>query len=140
LGGSEVLHEDRLGKGGDCESTEGVLADPARVRAACESFRGMTSAVSGGEPEVTQACLRPCPTDALPLLGGVPGVEGAYLCTGHNCWGILWGPVSGLAISELVLEGKSTCADISAFTVERFMPKLENRGRRKNEAAVGEKW
>ena len=31
--------------------------------------------------------MRPCTDDALPVMGQVPGIEGAYLSFGHNCWG-----------------------------------------------------
>jgi hypothetical protein len=39
--------------------------------------------------------MRPCATDALPIIGSVPRVEGAFLACAHNCWGILWGPITG---------------------------------------------
>ena len=34
-----------------------------------------------------QACFLPCTDDGLPLIGRVPGLEGAYVATGHSCWG-----------------------------------------------------
>ena len=37
--------------------------------------------------------MRPCMPDGLPVMGRIPGVEGAYISCAHNCWGILWGPV-----------------------------------------------
>jgi glycine/D-amino acid oxidase-like deaminating enzyme len=40
----------------------------------------------GGTPDTTQACMRPCPPDAMPLMGKVGHVRGAYISAGHNCW------------------------------------------------------
>ena len=34
-----------------------------------------------------QACMRPCTPDALPVMGRIPGVDGAFISCGHNCWG-----------------------------------------------------
>ena len=30
------------------------------------------------------------------------------MACGHNCWGILWAPVTGKIVSELVVDGKSS--------------------------------
>ena len=39
----------------------------------------LSSALTGLEPQRLQACYRPVYDDGLPLLGQVPGVQGAYL-------------------------------------------------------------
>ena len=41
----------------------------------------------------------------MPLLGKVPGLEGAYVATGHNVWGILNAPATGEAMAELIADG-----------------------------------
>ena len=46
-----------------------------------------------------QACYRPVTRDGLPLIGRVPGVEGAYVATGHSVWGILNAPATGEAMA-----------------------------------------
>ena len=140
---------------------------------------------------VRQACMRPCPPDALPFMGAVPGLDGAYISaggsapprtpslptrgmvsytlavyaclqhvhawatslpstpvdahvplasTGHNCWGILWAPVSGKAMSELLIDGKASCVDLRAFDPARFVPTQRNRGRKRGDQPVGEQW
>ena len=33
--------------------------------------------------------FRPVTQDGLPLIGRVPQIEGVYVATGHNVWGIL---------------------------------------------------
>jgi glycine/D-amino acid oxidase-like deaminating enzyme len=139
LGGSDIVQGERLEKGGDCESPEKVLADPVRVSKALESLSAITPVLSN-KPDISQACLRPCSPDALPIMGQMPGHEGAYICAAHNCWGILWAPISGLAMSELIIDGKSFCLNLTPYSVERFMPAEKQRGRKKNTTDVGEQW
>lgn len=94
LGGSDYVSGARLRAGGDCEHQGLVQENPARVAAAAASFGSLTSIAAGG-PTTSQACMRPCPPDAMPMMGAVPDVEGAFLACGHNCWGILWAPITG---------------------------------------------
>jgi hypothetical protein len=47
-----------------------------------------------------QACFRPVTQDGLPLIGRVPQIEGVYVATGHNVWGILNAPATGEALAE----------------------------------------
>jgi glycine/D-amino acid oxidase-like deaminating enzyme len=68
---------------------------------------------------VEQACYRPIVSDAVPVIGAVAGVEGLYLAGGHNCWGILQGPATGYALSELLAEGDCNSLDLAAFSPER---------------------
>jgi glycine/D-amino acid oxidase-like deaminating enzyme len=139
IGGSDYVSGDRLRPGGDTESQEMVSPDPKRVAAAQAALGGMIS-LTAGAPDVTQACMRPCAPDAMPLMGEIPAVGGAYIACGHNCWGILWAPVTGLAMSELILDGKSSCVDLSAFSPQRFMTSSSTRGRKQGAVAVGEQW
>ena len=75
-------------------------------------------------------------------MGKVRGLANAYISAGHNCWGILWAPVSGLAMSQLLVDGKSSVVDLRPFDPARFMaPKAKGtRGRKRGEAPVGEQW
>lgn len=142
IGGSDYVSGARLRAGGDTESQECVAADPARVAAARAAFAGISRTAGGGEPDVRQACMRPCAPDALPIMGAVPGFEGAYLACGHNCWGICWAPVTGKAMAELLVDGAASCVDLSAFSPSRFLPRgaRGGRGRKQGAAAVGEQW
>ena len=38
--------------------------------------------------------------------------------------GILWAPVSGKSMAELIIDGEPSCVDLSAFSPSRFMPKV----------------
>ena len=152
IGGSDYVSGSRLREGGDCEHQGLIKANPKRVGAARDSFALLSSLSKGKEPTVQQACMRPCAPDAIPIMGQVPGVEGAFISAGHNCWGILWGPISGLAVAELMVEGKSSTIDLSAFDPSRFsdegvrgglpqnLQQEDERGRHSMEEPVGEQW
>ena len=139
IGGSDYVSAQRLRPGGDTESQECVSPDPRRVAAARAAMGGMVK-LCAGEPDQTQACMRPCAPDALPILGPVPHVDGAFLACGHNCWGILWAPVTGLAMAELLCDGKASCVDLQPFSAQRFMARGAARGRKQGASEVGEQW
>ena len=55
--------------------------------------------------------------------------------------GILWAPVSGKAMSELLIDGKASCVDLAPFDPGRFAPRKEGgRGRKRGTVSVGEQW
>ena len=142
IGGSDYVSGARLRDGGDCERAELVREDPARVAAATASFTRMAPAATGGKAPVTvQACMRPCPPDARPLIGTVPGTKNVVIAAGHNCWGILWAPVTGKVVSEIV-SGERPSVDLSAFSPDRFMPAQARgtRGRKMGATPTGEQW
>jgi hypothetical protein len=61
----------------------------------------------------------------------------------HNCWGILWGPISGLAMTELILDGVCSSIDLTPFALSRFdaVKSSKQRGRKKGAViSVGEQW
>ncbi|ELZ31129.1 glycine/d-amino acid oxidase, deaminating [Halogeometricum pallidum JCM 14848] len=63
--------------------------------------------------------LRPLSPDGLPVLGAVPGVPNAYLCTGHGPTGLQLGPYSGKMVADAV-RGETPATDIERFAVDRF--------------------
>ncbi len=66
------------------------------------------------------ACLRPITSDRLPVLGTVPGVDGAVIATGTGRNGIELGPAMGLAAAELAL-GRKPNFDISRLALDRLL-------------------
>ena len=106
--------------------------------------------------------MRPCTPDALPVMGRIPYTSNAFISCGHNCWGILWAPVCGLAMAELVRTGVCNVIDLAPFSPNRYMlpagerededgenegedheiegTKGESRGRKKGAQQVGEQW
>jgi D-amino-acid dehydrogenase len=63
--------------------------------------------------------LRPGSADGLPVCGPVPGVEGAFLATGHGPTGLQMGPYSGRQVARLV-RGERPETDMDAFSPARF--------------------
>lgn len=53
------------------------------------------------------AGLRPVTPDGLPLIGPLPGLEGAYLATGHGMLGVTLAPATAALLAPLVLEGRA---------------------------------
>ena len=112
--------------------------------------------------------MRPCTSDGLPVMGAIPGVTGAYISTGydcftlygtiimkysfnvtiirHNCWGILWAPISGKCMADLIIDGGSVSVDLSPFSPDRFGGNLTTAKRKRGkkasvlQTAVGEQW
>jgi glycine/D-amino acid oxidase-like deaminating enzyme len=139
IGGSDYVRGDRLRQGGDCATASLILADPTRREAGINSLRSMSSLGDKYSPDITQACMRPCTADSLPAMGKL-NVENAFVSTGHNCWGILWSCISGLVMSELIVDGHSQTIDLEPFNPLRFMHKTKNRGKKIGEVYVGEQW
>lgn len=79
----------------------------------------LSSSLTGLTPQRVEACYRPVTDDGLPLLGPVPEVAGAYIATGHSCWGILNAPASGLAMAELIVDGRARSVDLTPFEPQR---------------------
>jgi glycine/D-amino acid oxidase-like deaminating enzyme len=52
----------------------------------------------------------------------VPGVEGAYIATGHSVWGILNAPATGEALAELILDSAARTIDLAPFDPGRLRP------------------
>ncbi len=90
----------------------------------CDSIMSVASSIAsclaGAQVEVQQACYLPMSSDGVPVIGQLPGVEGAYIATGHSCWGILNGPATGLAMAELLAYGEAKAVDLRAFSPARF--------------------
>mmetsp|Transcript_5592 Transcript_5592/g.13510 ORF Transcript_5592/g.13510 Transcript_5592/m.13510 type:complete len:463 (+) Transcript_5592:114-1502(+) len=139
IGGSDYISTEQLKNGAFREVCD---AKEQRVDAAMKSFQEMSSLYDKiGELDRTQACMRPCPPDAMPYMGSVPGFEGAYINAGHNCWGIAWAPACGKVMAELVLDGEAKSVNLAPFDPARFtVGKRGGRGRKKQGASVGEQW
>jgi len=131
-GGSKYLDEQQLA----ALAPEEVAPDPKRVKAASAALRSKTSVTGDVDPEAN-ACIRPCPPDARPMLGRVS--DNAFLACGHNCWGILWGPLTGQIMAELVTGGKAS-VPLAAFDPARFSTRKQKRGRHMQNQPIGEQW
>ena len=140
IGGSDYISTEAL-KNGAFREENTCLAKEVRVEAASKAFTTMSDVYKqNGTLQTKQACMRPCPPDALPYMGEIPNYSGAYINAGHNCWGIAWAPACGKAMAELICRGKSTTINLSSFNPTRFTPSQSQRGRKRRGANIGEQW
>uniref|UniRef100_A0A7N0SYQ6 FAD dependent oxidoreductase domain-containing protein n=1 Tax=Kalanchoe fedtschenkoi TaxID=63787 RepID=A0A7N0SYQ6_KALFE len=100
-----------------------IAGDPESIKVLKRVAESVSSHLREGEVKVKaeQACFLPCTDDSVPVIGEVPGVKRCYVATGHSCWGILNGPATGAAVAELVMDGKASIVDLSAFSPSRFV-------------------
>ncbi|CAM9003746.1 unnamed protein product [Rhodiola kirilowii] len=105
------------------DDPEQIVGDPDSIKVLKRVAGNVSSHLREGEANVKaeQACFLPCTDDSVPVIGEVPGVKGCYVATGHSCWGILNGPATGAAMAELIIDGKSSIVDLSAFSPSRFI-------------------
>jgi len=110
-------------------STAALPVDPAdvvgddgaheRLETLC---RAVSPALATAPIVARQACFRPVTEDGLPLIGAVPGVEGAWVATGHSVWGMLNAPATGEAMAELILDGATSHVPLRPFDPRRLRP------------------
>ena len=67
-----------------------------------------------------RTCARPRSADGRPLVGPVPGLDGAWVCAGHGPWGISTGPASARLVADAIL-GRSPAIP-TALDPARFGP------------------
>lgn len=84
------------------------------------TMKQVSSEMDQAEVAVKQSCYLPFTTDSTPCMGVVPDYNNAYIATGHGCWGILNSLASGLAMSELIVDGHSKSVDLRPFNPARF--------------------
>jgi glycine/D-amino acid oxidase-like deaminating enzyme len=94
-------------------------ADIAKLQALCER---LSPAFRPERIVARQSCFRPVTQDGLPLIGRVPGSEGAHIATGHSVWGILNAPATGEALAELIANGSAETTDLTPFDPARLRP------------------
>ncbi len=91
----------------------------ARLHQLDAAARRYFDRTGSGEPLSEWCGLRPCTPDGLPVIGPVPGVLGAYVATGHAMLGLTLGPVTGMLIADLVVDGVAGLPT-GAFRADRF--------------------
>lgn len=69
----------------------------------------------------TFAGLRPHTPDGSPLLGELGSLKGLYIAAGHEGDGIALAPITGVLMSELLIDGKASFP-LEPFSPNRFHP------------------
>ena len=63
--------------------------------------------------------LRPATPDEMPILGPVPGLEGAFIATGHMRKGITLAAMTGEIIADTIV-GNEPRLPVEPFSLTRF--------------------
>jgi D-amino-acid dehydrogenase len=87
------------------------------IRAGAGRFLGGTT---GGALQIWRG-LRPMTPDGLPIVGRARRFENLILATGHNMNGLMYGPITGRLVAEIVT-GRTPSLDLHALRAERFIP------------------
>lgn len=108
---------------------DALTVDPAQVMpepGGCAQLRDITvrlvPSLADAEVVAEQACFRPITADGVPIIGAVPGLDGAYVATGHSVWGMLNAPGTAEALAGLILNGASERVDLAPFDPARVAP------------------
>jgi len=102
------------------DSPEAVEVSDASCAVLARAAGRVATVLAAARIVQRQACYRPVTDDGLPLIGGVPGVTGAYVATGHGPWGMLDAPATGLALAELMVAGAASSVDLRPFDPARL--------------------
>jgi D-amino-acid dehydrogenase len=84
-------------------------------RGAGRYFAGVETA----PPTALWRGLRPMTPDGLPMVGRTVACDNLVVATGHNMNGIMYGPVTGKLVAEVV-DGRETSVDLTLLRPERF--------------------
>ncbi|KAG7663637.1 uncharacterized protein J8A68_002886 [[Candida] subhashii] len=109
------------GEGDSAVDVPETTDDVEVVKSKCDELFKQVGKVSPnlrkGKILKRQACYLPVldvPSSSGPLIGET-NVCNLYLASGHSCWGINNAPGTGKIMSELLLDGDVTSADISSL-------------------------
>ncbi|CCE62911.1 hypothetical protein TPHA_0D02750 [Tetrapisispora phaffii CBS 4417] len=89
----------------------------------------LSSSVSQGDVTESFASYVPVvniPSGSGPLLGETD-LKNLFIAAGHSCWGINNAPATGVIMSQLLLEGICTCADITEFNPKLYFKASGNK-------------
>lgn len=90
-----------------------------RIRAIVNGARRFVDRWPDQPLEEVWAGMRPMAPDGLPIMGPLPGLDNAFVSTGHAMLGITLAPASAVAVAELVLTGRTPDV-LEPFTPQRF--------------------
>ena len=106
--------------------TDRVEVDDTQVQQVWDSIKAVSREIHNGSILVKQACYKPQirkheeGEEVGPMVGSM-GIQGLWLATGHDEWGIQNAPGTGLVMSEMILEGEAKSADCTCLDPRRFL-------------------
>ena len=102
-------------------TTADVVVDDSRCQDIVDYVSSFSDELRDGQVLVRQACYLPLVSSGGGPLIGPTETKNVWIATGHTCWGICNGPVTGKLMSEFVMDGKAKSADIPALDPRRVL-------------------
>ncbi|PFH55490.1 hypothetical protein XA68_18168 [Ophiocordyceps unilateralis] len=105
------------------ETADEVQCDEAQCDDILSYIATLSPLLAGAPVKAKQACYLPrhmrFGQESGPLLGRTT-VPGLWVAAGHTCWGIQNGPATGKLMSEMLLDGAATSADVEKLDPRKF--------------------
>ncbi|MCJ1269016.1 hypothetical protein MMC22_008904 [Lobaria immixta] len=108
------------------ETTDLVEFNPKVCDVIYEDVSSISEAIREGELVTKQACYRPFVVGRARNIGPLVGptcIESLWLASGHDSWGISNGPGTGKVMSEMILDGKASSANVSSLDPRLMLQK-----------------
>jgi len=103
-----------------------VTVEPDKVEDVWKAVKSVSQEIQDGTVITKQACYKAQirkheeEEETGPMVGPLD-VGGLWLATGLDEWGVQNGPAVGLVMSEMILEGKATSADIESLDPKHWI-------------------
>ena len=117
------------------EDTRKVEIDGEKYDKVWTAITSISTVIGDGEIVTRQACYKPQirqheeDEEVGPIVGPA-GVEGLWIATGHDEWGIQNAAGTGLVMSEMIFEGEARSADCESLHPKHFLKEAPAGGPR----------
>ena len=108
------------------DTTDSVAVNEQSCNHIHTAVKSISKEIHNGKIITRQACYKPQirPHEENEEVGpmvGPTGIDGLWLATGHDEWGIQNAPGTGLVLSEMVFDGVAHSADCEALDPKHFL-------------------
>ena len=108
------------------DTSDAVAVDTKSCNDVWTAIKSVSQEIHDGDVITKQACYKPQirPHEEGEEVGpmvGPTGIEGLWLATGHDEWGIQNAPGTGLVMSEMIFEGEARSADCEGLDPEYIL-------------------
>jgi glycine/D-amino acid oxidase-like deaminating enzyme len=98
-----------------------VQVDEERAQDIVDYVSSVSDELRDGKVLTRQACYLPQVEGGGGPLVGPTNKKGLWLAAGHTCWGIQNGPGTGKLMSEFVMDGKASSANVGSLDPKRIL-------------------
>jgi glycine/D-amino acid oxidase-like deaminating enzyme len=115
------LEDGRLLTGGTLDvGDQSEAVRPEVIDAIAIELAAFLPALGGVRLTHRWCCFRPHHPDGLPVIDRVPGLDNAWVTSGHYRTGILMGPATGAILAQWISTNQQP-ADAAPFTIQRLV-------------------